>query len=221
MTSTMSYLAGQDGIVAREKRFTQSYNKRHDRHGTLWEGRFKSLLVEGRGEALAMLCAYVDLNAVRAGIVDDPKAYRFCGYGEAVAGNYDARAGQLRIQQLLGQETGGGWDGDTYRQFLYMQGVTHQEGATRTEAFRAHARDVLEHGGKLTLSELLHCRVRYFSDGLVLGSRIFVQDVFVTHREEFGLKRQSGPRAMRQAALPSLFTLRDLRKAPITPSRLE
>ena len=28
--------------------------------------------------------AYIDLNAVRAGIVEDPKDYRFCGYGEAV-----------------------------------------------------------------------------------------------------------------------------------------
>ena len=66
------------------QRFTQNYNRRHDRHGTLWEGRFKSVLVEGDGTALAMLCAYVDLNAVRAGILEDPKDYRFCGYGEAM-----------------------------------------------------------------------------------------------------------------------------------------
>lgn len=198
------------------QRFTQNYNRRHDRHGTLWEGRFKSVLVEGDGTALAMLCAYVDLNAVRAGIVEDPKDYRFCGYGEAVAGNYDARVGQLKIQQLLGQTTEA-WDGDAYRQFIYTQGTTHQKGATRTETFLQHAQDVLDHGGKLTLPELLHCRVRYFSDGLVLGSRIFVQDVFNAHREEFGPKRQNGPRPIRQAELPTLFTLRDLRKAPILP----
>jgi hypothetical protein len=104
-----------------------------------------------------------------------------------------------------------------YRQFLYMQGMTHQKGATRTETFQQHAQDVLDHGGKLTLPELLHCRVSYFSDGLVLGSHIFVQDVFNAHREEFGPKRRNGPRPIRQAALPTLFALRDLRKAPITP----
>ena len=198
------------------QRFTQNYNRRHNRHGTLWEGRFKSVLVEGDGAALAMLCAYVDLNAVRAGIVEDPKDYRFCGYGEAMAGNCEAREGQLRIQQLLGQGSDA-WDCDNYRQFIYTQGVTHQKGATRSETFQQHAQDVLDHGGKLTLPELLHCRVRYFSDGLVLGSRIFVQDVFNAHREEFGLKRQNGPRPIRQAALPTLFTLRDLRKVPISP----
>jgi len=55
------------------------------------------------------------------------------------------------------------------------------------------------------------------TDGLVLGSRIFVQDLFTAHREEFGIKRQNGPRPIRQAALPTLFTLRDLRKVPIAP----
>jgi hypothetical protein len=33
---------------------------------------------------------------------------------------------------------------------------------------------VLEGEGKLTLSQALHCRVRYFSDGVVLGSKSFV-----------------------------------------------
>jgi hypothetical protein len=122
----------------------------------------------------------------------------------------------IKIQQLLGPATEG-WNADSYRQLLYMQGVTHQKGATRTETFQQHAQDVLEHGGKLTLPELLHCRVRYFSDGLVLGSRIFVQDVFAAHRDEFGPKRRNGPRPIRHAALPTLFTLRDLRKAPILP----
>jgi putative transposase len=36
--------------------------------------------------ALAMIAAYIDLNAVRAGLVVDPKDYRFCGYGEAMGG---------------------------------------------------------------------------------------------------------------------------------------
>ncbi|MDZ4200411.1 MAG: hypothetical protein U1E27_14130 [Kiritimatiellia bacterium] len=37
------------------------YNHRENRHGTLWEDRFKSILVEGRGHALATLAAYIDL----------------------------------------------------------------------------------------------------------------------------------------------------------------
>jgi putative transposase len=44
------------------------------------------VLVEGAGYALTTMAAYIDLNLVRAGIVGDPKDYRWCGYGAAVAG---------------------------------------------------------------------------------------------------------------------------------------
>ncbi len=197
------------------QRFTQSYNMRHNRRGTLWEDRFVSNLIEGTGDALAMACAYVDLNAVRAGLVDDPKDYRFCGYGEAAGGSLAARSGQQKIMALLGDYT---LEGGTYRQFLFMQGMTHRKGGTDREAFCEHAQHVIDSGGKLSPSELIHCRVRYFSDGLVLGSKIFVQDTFAAHRNQFGARRWSGPRPVRSAALPTLFTMRDLRLAPITPS---
>ena len=76
-----------------KQRFTQWYNRRKGRKGTLWEERFKSVLVEGAGEVLATMAAYIDLNPVRAGLVEDPKDYRWCGYGEAMGGKLAARAG--------------------------------------------------------------------------------------------------------------------------------
>jgi hypothetical protein len=42
------------------------------------------VLVEGSAETLMMVAAYVDLNAVRAGMVTDPKDYRWRGYAEAL-----------------------------------------------------------------------------------------------------------------------------------------
>jgi hypothetical protein len=42
-------------------------NRRLERTGTLWEGRFKSVLVEGGEQALLTVAAYIDLNPVRAG----------------------------------------------------------------------------------------------------------------------------------------------------------
>jgi putative transposase len=65
-------------------RFAQWYNRRHGRYGVLWADRFKSVLIEG-GEALAAVAAYIELNAVRAGLCADPKDYRYCGYAEALA----------------------------------------------------------------------------------------------------------------------------------------
>ncbi|MFV0337994.1 MAG: transposase, partial [Chthoniobacterales bacterium] len=68
-----------------KQRFTMWYNPREGRRGTLWEDRFKSVLVEGSDEALTAMAAYIELNPVRAGLVKDPKDYRWCGYAEAVA----------------------------------------------------------------------------------------------------------------------------------------
>ena len=79
-----------------KQRFSIGYNRLNERKGTLWEGPFRSVLVESSREALAMVGAYIDLNAVRAGIVEDPKDYRFCGYGEAVGKGKLGEYGLLR-----------------------------------------------------------------------------------------------------------------------------
>ncbi len=69
-----------------KQRFALWFNAYHKTFGTLWAERFTSVVIEGRGEALLAVCAYVDLNPVRARIVGDPREYRWSGYGEAVGG---------------------------------------------------------------------------------------------------------------------------------------
>ena len=76
-----------------KQRFSSWYNGLHDRKGTLWEERFKSLLVEGERGALAAVAAYIALNPIRAGLVKDPKDYRWSTYSEAVTGGKLARKG--------------------------------------------------------------------------------------------------------------------------------
>jgi putative transposase len=66
-------------------RFTRWFNRVHSRKGTLWEERFKSVIVES-GVAARTMAAYIDLNPVRAGMVKDPADYRWSSYGEAVGG---------------------------------------------------------------------------------------------------------------------------------------
>lgn len=196
------------------QRFTQSYNRRHGRRGTLWEDRFKSILVEGTADALSTMAAYIDLNAVRIGLVDDPKGYRFCGYGEAVAGDRQARAGIAHIADILGQK--GDWtvQSRSYRQYLFMQAGTHTKKGRKLREEKIEK--VLEAGGKLSRAELMQCRVRYFSDGVVLGSKAFVEDIFQSHRDEFGLKRKTGARKPKYGQWGELCTMRDLRLDPIT-----
>ena len=66
------------------------------------------------------------------------------------------------------------------------------------------------------MHELLRCRVRYFSDGLALGSQAFLETVFQRYRGHFGPHRQSGARPMRFGDWGGLCTLRDLRLAPVS-----
>ena len=63
--------------------------------------------------------------------------------------------------------------------------------------------------GRLSEAELLHRRVRYFADGMVVGSGQFVNAVFGLTRGCFGARRSSGARPMAQAET-SLRTMRAL-----------
>ncbi|MFP4356975.1 MAG: transposase [Puniceicoccaceae bacterium] len=76
-----------------KQRFAIWFNKRLGRFGPVWAERFRSVLVAGDVKALRTVAAYIDLNGVRAGLADDPKDYRFCGYAEAWAVRQEARAG--------------------------------------------------------------------------------------------------------------------------------
>ncbi len=58
------------------QRYVASFNRRHHRTGTLWESRFRSCLVESEPYLLTVY-RYIDLNPVRAGMVDSPEEYRW------------------------------------------------------------------------------------------------------------------------------------------------
>jgi putative transposase len=60
--------------------FARFYNKRHGRKGYFWGDRFKSVIVEN-GETLINCLAYIDLNPVRAGIIEKPEDYRWNSLG--------------------------------------------------------------------------------------------------------------------------------------------
>lgn len=60
-------------IAGRQTRYV---NKLEQRSGTLWEGRYKSSPIQDQ-EYLLACCRYVELNPLRAGLVDDPADYRW------------------------------------------------------------------------------------------------------------------------------------------------
>jgi putative transposase len=190
--------------------FAQWYNKRHQRYGALWAERFKSVLLEG-GEAVMAIAAYIDLNPVRAGLCEDPKDYPYCGYGEAIAkGSALAHEGLRTILNLPPTASREEVERE-YRKLLYLKGAVASE--KKAPAFElAEAQAVVEQEkGELSLEQRLRCRIRYFSDGVILGSRAFVESHGQRLKQKLGYKRKSGPTALEFLGPAALWVYRKLR----------
>ncbi|HKB91305.1 MAG TPA: transposase [Opitutaceae bacterium] len=173
-----------------KQRFSIWFNKTHRRYGTLWAERFKSVLVEFGSGALRTSSAYVDLNGVRAGLVVDPKDYRFCGYAEAVAGN---RLAQQGLCKVLGIDD---WNEahQAYRQIIFSTGATPHE--RKANLSLEQLTEVVQAKGRLPLATVLRSRMRYLIDGAVLGSRAFVEEHLAAYRRNTGTRSRTAPRLL-------------------------
>ncbi|MEY5029466.1 MAG: hypothetical protein RLZ63_1781 [Pseudomonadota bacterium] len=63
--------------------YVRYFNLRHKRTGTLWEGRYRSTLIESERYLLACM-VYIDLNPVRAGMVGRPEDFRWSSYRHSI-----------------------------------------------------------------------------------------------------------------------------------------
>ncbi len=86
------------------RRYVQYFNRTYNRTGTLWEGRFKSCLVQT--ERYVLECyRYIELNPVRANMVTDPAEYRWSSYSTNALGA-KAKVCTPHLQYLqLGKES--------------------------------------------------------------------------------------------------------------------
>ena len=72
-------------IISLGRRSVQYINQTYHRTGTLWDSRYKSSLVQA--DTYLLLCQrYIELNPVRAAMVDDPAHYRWSSYGAKLWG---------------------------------------------------------------------------------------------------------------------------------------
>jgi len=214
-----------------KQRFSVWYNRSHGRFGTLWAERFKSVLVEGKGNPLQTMAAYIDLNPVRAGIVEDPKDYRFCGYAEAVAHSAGSPQAGSRLRQGSGGQSalrgiryiwGAYADGSAREQLSGVEALQlHREWIFGkwlgqpglSEAARQQALKVLEEEDAiLPRATVLRCRVRYFTDGAILGSEEFVRGFMGAWQREKGRKYPPKVHPLRGADWQDLATIQGLRK---------
>ncbi|MBN1674212.1 MAG: transposase [Kiritimatiellae bacterium] len=213
-----------------KQRFSQWYNRREGRHGPLWDDRFKSLLIQaptrrrswapGTGDGLCFVAAYIDLNPVRARVVQDPKDYHYCGYGEALGGSRRAREGLLIITRAMGTPAVWTQARDVYRQFLFLRGERkgiRSDGRTVPPVFsEEQVATVLAAKGKLSAYELLRCRIRYFSHGLALGSEAFIKEVCERYQKAPWAQRDPRPHPMKHGDWGGLCTMQKLRMQPVS-----
>ena len=127
------------------QRYTWWFNKRHDRVGHVFQGRYKAVLVD-KDAYLAELIRYIHLNPVRAGLVTDPMDYPWSSHG--------AYAGNTRPPDWLKIDRGLGQFGQTEPEA--RAAYLHFMGQTTTEALL----DQLRHGSR--------------TEGRVLGDEDFI-----------------------------------------------
>ena len=213
------------------QRFTRWFNRTHSRSGTLWEERYKSVIVES-GIAARTMAAYIDLNPVRAGMVSDPAKYRWSSYGEAVGGGPKGNGKKSRqgLVRACMSHHGAGFEAEKWKDVsrIYRRtlGLTLGRKSGRAEVSKVmhqsqlNTAEMLESSFNetvlpdLKMAAMLRCRVRYFSDGAVIGSKAFVNQAFAAARERFTEKRKDGARRLKgnaKAAAGILWTVRDLR----------
>jgi putative transposase len=83
--------------------YVRYFNRRHGRTGTLWEGRYRSGVIDS--ERYFLQCSrYVEMNPVRAGIVNEPGAYRWSSFRSNARGEFDALVRRHPIYLALGRK---------------------------------------------------------------------------------------------------------------------
>ena len=128
------------------RQYVRYFNYSYGRSGTLWEGRFKACLIESESYLLEVY-RYIELNPVRACMVNDPSEYKWSSYQCNALG----KESQLRTPHLLYQRLG---NNERERQQSYRA------------LFKAHVSERL-------VSELR----RATNSGLSLGGENFVTQI--------------------------------------------
>ena len=188
--------------------FTRFYNRRHGRKGYFWGDRFKSVIVE-KGETLINCLAYIDLNPIRAGIVEKPEEYRWSSLGYHVQTNnkdnllstdfglkeFNVKSEKERVR--------------VYRKYVYETGAIQP--SDRQYAKSIEEKIIAKERKKafeISRTDRFLYRTRYFTDSGIIGSREFVYDNYQRFKHLFQSKKDKKPKAVR--GLDGVYSLKRL-----------
>jgi REP element-mobilizing transposase RayT len=188
--------------------FARYYNKRHNRRGYFWGDRFKSVIVE-KGETLINCLAYIDLNPLRAGLVERPEEYRWNSLGYHVqTGNKDnflstdfglkefnVRSKKERVRR--------------YRRYVYEAGAVNKPEKGKVKVINDKLLEKERNREfELSRSDRFRYRTRYFTDSGVIGSKEFVSKTYRRFKHHFNSKNEKKPKPIK--GLSGVYSLKRL-----------
>jgi len=185
--------------------FSRFYNKRHDRKGFFWGDRFKSVIVEN-GDTLINCLAYIDLNPVRAGIVERPEDYRWSSIGYHVQannkGNFLSLDFGLKGYAVYNETK----RFEMYREFLYEAGALEsKKGASISNEIIESER---QKEYKISKVDRFKYRTRYFVDSGIIGSKKYVSENYQKFKDYFQTKKDKQP--YRIKGLEEIYSMKTL-----------
>ncbi len=173
--------------------FSRYYNRKKRRKGTLWGERFKSVIAY-KGSTVTHCLAYIDLNAVRAGIVKRPENYRWCSIGYHLqTGNRD---GFLSLDFGLAEFGVDDQRLKQYREYLYHAGAIDKRGKAKISK-KALSEEI---SGDFELNRIrrFRSRTRYFTDSGIIGSKAFVSETYAVFKDRFFDSRERVPKRVKE-----------------------
>jgi len=196
-----------------QQRFSCWYNRTTQHRGGLWEDRYKSVVLDGN-HALWECLKYLEMNPVRSGLCDDPADYRFCSWGRYCGSGRHPFAAAFH-KHLARYHADRGAD----LSFEDVAALLRAELARVTAAERGASTEEIEKAQEeakrvVPFELVVTRRVRYWTDGAIIGSKEFVRrfaEEFLRHkRVERKRMAQSGGL---QAQQSPIFSFRRLRQA--------
>jgi REP-associated tyrosine transposase len=192
-----------------QQRFTTVYNQNRERRGRLWADRFKSVILE-KNHSLEACVVYVELNPVRAGMVEDPADYRFttwgryCGSGRHMF--HDNFVKHLK-KDIMTEDTSTWDDAEVFAYFRseLTRIIVAETGASSEEIYEAKA--LARRKESMPIRFLR--RTRHFSDGAIIGSKLFVREMAGKFQEQERVNKKQFSRGINPAGM-AIYCFRKL-----------
>jgi len=156
------------------QRFTYYINRVHNRRGTLWSERFKSTILDGQ-RALWSCVKYIELNPVRAKMVDDPADYRFSTWGKYCGSGIHLFEDNFvkHLKKSLG-ELAQNWTASAI--YAEFRGEIARTISYETNPLAEHLEVKKDAKKEPSIKIQFLRRARYWSDGAIIGSKSFIQE---------------------------------------------